>query len=134
MSNVQARLDQKVRDLPQSPGVYLFKDAEEKVIYVGKALDLKKRVSSYFTRPGIHSPKIAVLMNRIHDLEVIETQTEVDALLLEAQLIHKYEPRYNTLQKDDKSFPLLKLTGDRFPRLVVTRHRAKSSAERKASY
>lgn len=134
-------LHQKLDQLPCTPGVYLFKDEGGRILYIGKARDLRKRVGSYFPQKaqgltafgeteGLHSPKIAVMVKRIFDVEVIETRTEVDALLLEAELVRKHEPRYNTQLKDDKSFPLLKLTGDPFPRLVVTRNRT----ERKATY
>ncbi len=137
MSNTAKRtkfIQERVRNLPQTPGVYLFKDKDGNILYIGKARELRKRVSSYFSASGgigrLHSPKISVLVERVSDLEIIETQTEVDALLLESQLVRRHEPRYNTQLKDDKSFPLLKLTGDRFPRLVVTRNRS----ERKAIY
>lgn len=130
MSNAKASSwTEKVKALPETPGVYFFKDGHGEVLYIGKAQNLKKRVSSYALERA-HSPKISVLLNRIYDVEIIETQTEVDALLLEAQLVRKYEPRYNTQLKDDKSYPLLKFTGDRFPRLVVTRNRS----EHKATY
>jgi excinuclease ABC subunit C len=127
MSNLKANLNRALGRLPHIPGVYLFKDCEERIIYIGKALDLKKRVASYFQNRNL-SPKIKVLTGRITALEVIETQTEVDALLLEAFLVRKHKPRYNTQLKDDKSYPLLKLTGDRFPRLLITRKRSESKA------
>ncbi|MBI4358156.1 MAG: excinuclease ABC subunit UvrC [Candidatus Omnitrophica bacterium] len=120
---------EKIQALPQTPGVYLFKGKRDELLYIGKARDLRARVLSYF-RDRTHSPKIAVLLGRISDVDVIETQTEVDALLLEAQLVRKHEPKYNTQLKDDKSYPLLKLSGDRFPRLVVTRNKS----DRKATY
>ncbi|OGW87709.1 MAG: hypothetical protein A3C35_06455 [Omnitrophica bacterium RIFCSPHIGHO2_02_FULL_46_11] len=127
-------LEEKLKNLPITPGVYLFKGKKGEILYIGKARDLKKRVGSYFSQKAaqreVHSPKISVLLNRISDLEIIETQTEIDALLLEAELVKTHHPRYNTQLKDDKSFPLLKLTHDRFPRLVITRNRN----ERKATY
>ena len=132
MSNVphqESRLRKKSELLPSTPGVYMFKGNRGEFLYIGKARELKKRVSSYFHH-RVHSPKIEVLLSRIADIETIETRTEVDALLLEAELVRKHHPRYNTQLKDDKSFPLLKLTGDEFPRLVVTRNRN----ERKAAY
>lgn len=116
------RLRKKIASLPQISGVYLFKDKEGEILYIGKAQNLRKRISSY-VRGRFHSSKVAVMMERASDVEVIETQTEVDALLLEARLVRERKPRYNTELKDDKSFPLLKLTSDRFPRLVVTRNR-----------
>jgi excinuclease ABC subunit C len=126
MSNPEL-LHQKLKSTPQAPGVYLFKDQEGEILYIGKAQNLRKRLSSYF-QGRFHSPKIAVMVKRVSDFEMIETQTEVDALLLEAQLARKHEPRYNTQLKDDKSFPLLKLTSDHFPRLVVTRNRGDKKA------
>lgn len=131
MSNSNGILKDRLKVLPQTPGVYLFKGKQGEVIYIGKALNLKKRICSYFLDKAL-SAKIEVLVGRILDLEIIETQTEVDALLLEAELVHKYHPRYNTQLKDDKSYPLLKITGDRFPRLLVTRN--KSVKEPKAIY
>jgi len=131
MSNLQDRLKEQIRTLPRTPGIYLFKGEDGKILYIGKARDLKKRVDSYFSTRDF-TPKIAVLVDRILDLEIIETQTEVDALLLESQLVRKHNPRYNTQLKDDKSYPLLKITGDRFPRLFVTR--TKSAKEPKAIY
>src|SRR3989338_77736 len=126
------KLRRKLNSLPQTPGIYLFKGDQGEILYIGKALNLKKRVNSYFStaKERLHSPKSAVMVKRVRDLEIIETQTEVDALLLEAQLVRQHEPRYNTELKDDKSFPLLKLTRDRYPRLVVTRNRT----DRKAVY
>lgn len=130
MSNLQERLKERIRALPNTPGVYLFKGEEGKIIYIGKARELRKRVGSYFLGKDFR-PKISVLLDRILDVEIVETQTEVDALLLEAQLVHKHDPRYNTQLKDDKSYPLLKITGDRFPRLFVTRTK---TAKDKAIY
>ena len=101
----------------------MFQDPHGKIIYIGKARELKKRVSSYFMSKDF-TPKISVLVGKISNVEIIETQTEVDALLLEAQLVKKHEPRYNSQLKDDKSYPLLKITGDRFPRLIVTRSKS----------
>ena len=131
MSNSDARdrLREKIEALPQTSGVYLFKGKGGGLLYIGKAGNLRKRVRSYLKNRGV-SPKIEVLLGRIVDVETIETQTEMDALLLEAQLVRKYNPRYNTQLRDDKSYPLLKLTGDEFPRLLVTRNRK----DRKAAY
>jgi excinuclease ABC subunit C len=119
-----------VRDLPTTPGVYLMKDEGGNVLYIGKALDIKKRVSSYFRNRAVISPKISVLLTKVRDIDCIETATEVDALLLESQLIRKFQPRYNTLAKDDKSFPFIKITGDRFPMIHITR----AKGDRHAAY
>ncbi len=106
-----------------------MKGEEGEILYIGKAGSLRKRVQSYF-RDRSQLPKIAVLLSRLRDLDYIETPTEVDALLLEAELIHKYQPRYNKELKDDKSYPLLKITGDEFPRIHLTRNKT----DRKAHY
>ncbi len=124
-----AHLLQCLRTLPYASGVYLMNGKKGEILYIGKAQSLRKRVSQYF-HGRFHSPKISVLVSKIHKIEVIETQTEADALLLEAHLIKRYQPRYNTELRDDKSYPLLKLTGDPYPRLVMTRNRS----DKKATY
>ncbi len=118
-----------VTKLPQTPGVYLMKGEAGEILYIGKAQSLRKRVASYLRNRG-QLPKIQVLLTKVRDLDYIETPTEVDALLLEAELIKKYKPRYNTELKDDKSYPLLKITGDEFPRIHMTRNKS----DRKARY
>lgn len=115
--------------LPLTPGVYLMRDASGKILYIGKAKSLRKRVLSYFRVPA-PIPKISILMGKARTIDHIDTPTEVDALLLEAQLIHKHQPRYNQDLKDDKSFPLLKITHEKFPRLCVTRQKT----DRHATY
>ncbi len=122
-------LQKKIKDLVSSPGVYLMKDREGDVLYIGKAGDIRKRVSSYFQNKTL-SPKIGALLSKIEDIDYIETATEVDALLLESQLIRKYAPRYNTRAKDDKSFPFIKITGEKFPLMHLTRKKT----DRKATY
>ena len=104
-----------------------MKGEEAEILYIGKAQSLKKRVQSYFKNRS-HLPKIAVLVSKIKDIDYLETPTEVDALLLEAQLIKKYKPRFNQELKDDKSYPLLKITGDPFPRIHLTRNRSDRQA------
>lgn len=122
-------LKQSVAVLPMTPGVYLMKDEIGTVIYIGKAASLRKRVRSYFTRQQNESPKIEALRKKISAVEHIETVTEAEALLLEAQLISQYDPRYNTLLKDNKSYPLLKITHERYPRLLITRDKHDAKAE-----
>jgi len=117
----------KVAVLPAEPGVYLMKGADGAVLYIGKAREIKKRVRSYLSAKQL-SPKIAVLMTKVADLEIIETPTEMDALILESQLIHKYSPRYNTLAKDDKTFPFIKITRDDYPMIHITRRQSDRSA------
>lgn len=116
-----------MKNFPKTPGVYLMKDASGRILYIGKAASLAKRLQSYF-KTRLLSPKIAVLMSKVKDIDVIETPSEVDALLLEASLVKRYSPRYNTRLKDDKSFPLLKITCEPFPKLQLTRDRRDAKA------
>jgi len=107
-------------NLPDKPGVYIFKDAEEKILYVGKAKSLKKRVKSYF-KEELDSDKTRIMMKHFHSLEYIVTDTEKEALILESNLIKKYLPRYNIRLKDDKRYPYVKITNEDFPRVIITR-------------
>src|SRR5574344_693292 len=108
--------------LPDKPGVYLMHDAEGKVIYVGKAVVLKNRVRSYFRNLASHTPKVRAMVAKIAEIETIITSSEVDALILECNLIKKYRPRYNISLKDDKTYPYLKITlQEEFPRMFITR-------------
>lgn len=122
-------LAEKIKNLPLSPGVYIFRDDAGEILYIGKARQLRKRVASYFQNKD-HSPKVEILIQKIRNLDTIDTSTEVDALLLEASLIQKYQPRYNTLAKDDRSFPYIKITGEKFPMIHLTRKKD----DRKATY
>lgn len=121
-------LKEKVRALPETPGVYLMKDRLGRIIYVGKAKSLKKRVSSYFqagrTRALRHQPKIRTLLEMVTDFEIIEVKSEPEALLLEGKLIKQWRPKYNTDFTDDKRFLLVRLNpGDELPRFALTRFR-----------
>src|SRR3954470_10271708 len=117
-----ASLEEKLKNLPVSPGVYLHKDEGGKIIYVGKAKNLRNRVRSYFQSGRGHDRKTRELVRRIRDLEFIVTDTEIEALVLESNLIKQYKPRYNILLKDDKQYPHLKLTiNEPFPRVMITR-------------
>ncbi len=117
-----------IKSLPSGPGVYQYFDKDGKIIYVGKAKNLKKRVSSYFNKEQI-SGKLKLLVRRIADIKFIVTETETDALLLENNLIKKYQPRYNVLLKDDKSFPWICIKNEPFPRVFSTRHPVKDGSE-----
>ena len=108
--------------LPTSPGVYIFKDAGDKVVYVGKAKNIRSRVASYFTRTGDGRPKIAELRERVRQIDFIVTASETEALVLEANLIKRHRPRFNASLKDDKSYPFIVVTtGDEYPRVYATR-------------
>ncbi len=115
-------LKKKLSSLPLCPGVYLMKNDEGKIIYVGKSKVLKNRVNSYFVNLSSHTPKTRVLVSQIADFEYILTDSEEEALALECNLIKKHRPKYNILLKDDKQYPYIKITtGEEFPRIVVTR-------------
>jgi excinuclease ABC subunit C len=115
--------------IPDSPGVYLMKDVSGDIIYVGKAISLSRRVRSYFQSSAGHTPKTKVLVRHIEDIEFILTATEIDALVLEANLIKKYRPRYNVRLKDDKRYPYVKVTvNEKFPRIFLTRRRLMDNA------
>jgi len=113
-------IENLIKTLPSKPGVYQYYDKDERILYVGKAKNLKKRVSSYFTKTH-QVGKVRVLVKKIADIKFIVTDTELDALLLENNLIKKYQPRYNIQLKDDKTFPWLCLKKEPFPRLFPTR-------------
>lgn len=111
-------LKEKVSKLPTNPGVYQFLDANGIIIYIGKAKNLKNRVSSYFIKTN-QSSKTMVLVRKIRDLRYVVVDSEQDALLLENNLIKKYKPRYNILLKDDKTYPWICITNEPFPRVLL---------------
>ncbi|WP_272150443.1 excinuclease ABC subunit UvrC [Tenacibaculum aiptasiae] len=121
-------LELQVKTLPTSPGVYQYFDKDDVIIYVGKAKNLKKRVSSYFTK-NHENGKTRVLVKKIVRIEHVVVDTETDALLLENNLIKKYKPRYNVLLKDDKSYPWICIKKERFPRVFSTRRVIKDGSE-----
>ena len=113
---------EKLKLLPDSPGVYIMKDDHGKIIYVGKAIVLKNRVRQYFQSSRNHTPKVRAMVSHIADFETIMTANEVESLILEANLIKKHRPRYNIRLKDDKSYPYVKVTvQEGFPRVFITR-------------
>jgi excinuclease ABC subunit C len=117
----------KLKELPDSPGVYLMKDKQGKVIYVGKASSLLKRVRSYFSPSG-NNTKALILSEKIYDFEVIPVASEAEALILENQLIKKYQPKYNINLKDDKSYPLVKITKEEYPSIQIVREKKSENA------
>ena len=117
-----------LKSLPGKPGVYRYYDKTGKIIYVGKAKNLKKRVSSYFNKEP-ESGKVRVLVKKISDIQYIVTETELDALLLENNLIKKFKPRYNIMLKDDKTFPWICIKNEPFPRVFSTRHPVNDGSE-----
>ena len=121
-------LELQVKTLPNSPGVYQYFDKDDVIIYVGKAKNLKKRVASYFTKNHEYG-KTRVLVKKIVRIEHIVVNTETDALLLENNLIKKYQPKYNVLLKDDKSYPWICIKSERFPRIFSTRRVIKDGSE-----
>jgi excinuclease ABC subunit C len=121
-------LKAKLKDLPGRPGIYQFKNEKGKIIYVGKALNLKNRIRSYF-HGSMNSPKTIALVSKIEDFELIVTDNEIEALVLENNLIKEFKPRYNVNLKDDKSFPYIKVTNEFFPRIFPTRRIIKDGSK-----
>ncbi|HLG93622.1 MAG TPA: excinuclease ABC subunit UvrC [candidate division Zixibacteria bacterium] len=121
-------LETKITNLPDKPGVYIFKDKTQRILYVGKAAVLRNRVSSYFHNSQPVSPRIAAMIKQITDLDYLVTDNEVEAYILEANLIKEYKPCYNVNLKDDKRYPYVKLTSEPFSRLLVVRRMKKDGA------
>ena len=120
MNNNMEHIDKLLATVPHNPGCYLMKDEHGCIIYVGKSKNLKNRLSSYFKQT--HTGKTMMLVRDIYDFEYILTNSEVESLLLELNLIKKYTPKYNILYKDDKSYPYIELTNDAYPRLLIVRN------------
>ena len=127
--NFSEQIKDKITKLPDKPGVYLMRDVSGTVIYVGKAKVLKNRVRQYFRNYNKHAPKIKLMISKIDDFEYIMTDTEMEALILEASLIKKHWPRYNTLLKDDKQYPYIKITKEKYPRIIKVRKLSKDRAK-----
>ena len=126
MSNI---FSEKIQNLPTKPGVYLFKDERDQVLYVGKAKNLKIRVGSYFKSDHLDRPWIAVMMGLIADVEITVVNNELEALILESSLISEFQPKFNIKLTDDKSYPFIKLTiNETFPRLQVVRRHNKDGS------
>ncbi len=125
-----SQLREKLSHLPNLPGVYLFKDDKDSILYIGKSKSIRNRVRSYFNRSAKHNLRIRLMTSRIHDLSLIVTDTEAEALILEEQLIKKHHPRYNVALKDGKSYPYCKLTiGEMYPRLLLVRENIDPKSE-----
>ncbi|TSE08026.1 excinuclease ABC subunit UvrC [Aquimarina algiphila] len=124
----EATLDIQIKILPTGPGVYQYYDKDDKLLYVGKAKNLKKRVSSYFNK-NHDNYKTKVLVKKIHSIRHIVVETETDALLLENNLIKKHQPRFNVMLKDDKTYPWICIKKERFPRIFPTRNLIKDGSE-----
>ena len=115
-------IQENLKKLPDSPGVYMHKDALGQVIYVGKAISLRNRVRQYFQSSKNQSPKVRAMVSHITEFEYITCKTEMEALILECNLIKKYAPKYNVLLRDDKTYPYIKVTmQEDYPRVVKTR-------------
>src|SRR5579871_1754866 len=120
---------EKLKKLPAKPGCYIYRDSKGEVLYVGKAVVLKNRVRSYFQESTRHGARIARMVGKIADLEWIVVDSEVEALILECNLIKRYRPPFNVLLRDDKSYPYIKITHEKFPRLLFTRKVLKDGAK-----
>ena len=116
-------IQQKLSQIPKSPGVYFFRDGRGEIIYIGKAKVLKNRVRSYFNSPKGKDPKTLVMVKNIADLEWLVMRSEVEALLTEANLIKEHKPRYNVFLKDDKTFPYIRITNEPYPRVEIIRQK-----------
>lgn len=125
----ESKLNNILKALPAKPGVYQYFDEKGKIIYVGKAKSLRSRVSSYFNTDTQHGAKITFLVRKIADIKVIVVNTEIDALLLENSLIKKFQPRYNILLKDDKTYPWIMVKNEPFPRVFSTRNIIKDGSQ-----
>lgn len=119
-----------LKKLPHTPGVYLFKNSRDKIIYVGKAVDLRNRVSSYFQNAGRLLPRTKLLVSKISDLDFVRVESEIEALILEANLIKKHRPYYNVRLKDDKDYLYIKITKEEFPTVVLARSRDLKGAKK----
>ena len=125
------RLEARLREIPREPGVYFMKDASDQILYIGKSKYLKARVRSYFRDRQGHTPRIAMMVMQVAEIEFIVTDTEAEALALEANLIKQHQPHFNVLLKDDKKYPYLCITwSESYPRIFITRKRRKKAQDR----
>ena len=122
-------LREKTAKLTTSPGVYLMKNQKSEIIYVGKAKNLKNRVTSYFRESADHTPKVASMVEHVYDYDFIVTDSEYEALVLECSLIKQHQPKYNILLKDDKGYPLVRLSRGRYPKFTLVNRPANAGAK-----
>lgn len=123
-------IEEELKKLPDKPGVYIMKDKNDEIIYVGKAISLKKRVRQYFQSGKNNPPKVNAMVKNISEFEYIIVDNEIEALILEANLIKKHKPKYNILLRDDKQYPYIKVTvNEKYPRVMKTRHISKDGAK-----
>lgn len=124
------RLETRLKELPMEPGVYFMKDSRDQILYIGKSKHLRNRVRSYFRDTHRHMPRTALMVMQVVDIEIIVTDTEAEALALEANLIKQHQPHFNVLLKDDKKYPYLCITwSEDYPRIFITRKRRKGNAK-----
>ena len=129
MSKKIDSLQLKISTLPTVPGVYIFKNEKGKILYIGKAKNLRNRVRTYFQKSAVHTERTALMIRQVADFELMVTENEVEALILEANLVHEHHPKYNVDLKDDKHFPYIKVTTqERFPRVLIVRRLEKDGA------
>ena len=126
--DVNDKIRTKVETLPTTPGVYRWIDKNGKVIYVGKAVNLRNRVRSYIRVDKNRSPKVVAMLRHADDLDITMTKTEMEALILECNLIKELHPKYNISLRDDKTYPYVKITHEKWPRIFVTRNVRRNDA------
>ena len=130
MDQHKFNIQEELKKLPDKPGVYIMHDKKDDIIYVGKAIVLKNRVRSYFRESANHSPKIAKMVSLVERFEYIVTDSELEALVLENNLIKEHRPKYNTMLKDDKTYPYIKVTmGETYPRVLFSREMKKDKSK-----
>ncbi|WP_342761372.1 GIY-YIG nuclease family protein, partial [Chamaesiphon polymorphus] len=119
-----SNLERRLQEIPPEPGVYFMRDASDRILYIGKSKKLRSRVRSYFREGNHHSPRIAMMVRQVAEIEFIVTDTEAEALALEANLIKQHQPHFNVLLKDDKKYPYILITwSEDYPRILMTRNR-----------
>lgn len=127
LSDFPENIQTTIRVIPDAPGVYQYYDAEKKLLYIGKAKSLKKRVSSYFNKEHDNN-RLRIMVSKIRDIQYIVVKTELDALLLENNLIKKHQPRYNINLRDDKTYPWICIKNEAFPSMFATRQVVKDGS------